>query len=311
MKLDPIADTKLHSLRTSTVQKFIDRLEGEASVVLTRKIRTTMRGIVKYGLSRDFLRVDPVVATTVSKRPATDIEDGGDRFPTKAELKSLLEVAERRVNQDQGYAMAVLQTLMFCGLRISELRGLTAPMVTTGSATPTLRVVQRADKWQRLGPPKSKTSRRTVPLGRGTAIALAQWMIAKPVGDFHLVFPNGSGNVESYANFWNRFWVPLCGDAGLADPLVRIRKDRNSGIRKQVLSWKPRFGPHALRHAYASMLIENGSDLKRVSALMGHSKVATTLDLYGHLWADDERDNEIANAAERLILGESFEKSAA
>ena len=46
--------------------------------------------------------------------------------------------------------------------------------------------------------------------------------------------------------------------------------------------------PHALRHYYASLLIRSGASVKVVQARLGHASAKTTLDVYGHLWPDDE-----------------------
>ena len=45
---------------------------------------------------------------------------------------------------------------------------------------------------------------------------------------------------------------------------------------------------HDLRHAFASMLVSAGCSVKAVSAALGHSSAATTLNLYSHLWPGDE-----------------------
>ena len=62
---------------------------------------------------------------------------------------------------------------------------------------------------------------------------------------------------------------------------------------------RPRYGLHALRHFYASWLIDQGFAPKRVQALMGHSNIAMTLDIYGHLFpvSDDERSKLAVGAA--------------
>jgi integrase len=46
-------------------------------------------------------------------------------------------------------------------------------------------------------------------------------------------------------------------------------------------------GPHALRHAYASMLIA-GESVKVVSERPGHTNAAMTLNVYSHLFPDSE-----------------------
>ena len=44
-----------------------------------------------------------------------------------------------------------------------------------------------------------------------------------------------------------------------------------------------RLPPHAMRHTYASLLIETGAPLKYVQDQLGHSSIQITADLYGHL----------------------------
>jgi integrase len=47
-------------------------------------------------------------------------------------------------------------------------------------------------------------------------------------------------------------------------------------------------GFHALRHYYASTLIRAGESVKVVQERLGHTSATMTLDVYGHLWTDDE-----------------------
>lgn len=49
------------------------------------------------------------------------------------------------------------------------------------------------------------------------------------------------------------------------------------------MQYKPKFSPYDLRHFYASMLIEQRVNLKKIQKLMGHSNITTTLNIYGHL----------------------------
>ena len=45
---------------------------------------------------------------------------------------------------------------------------------------------------------------------------------------------------------------------------------------------------HALRHTHASMLIDAGIDIVKISKRLGHANVSTTLDVYSHLFAARE-----------------------
>ena len=46
--------------------------------------------------------------------------------------------------------------------------------------------------------------------------------------------------------------------------------------------------PHDLRHFYASTLIRSGASIKVVQARLGHASAKVTLDVYGHLFEDED-----------------------
>ena len=45
---------------------------------------------------------------------------------------------------------------------------------------------------------------------------------------------------------------------------------------------KLKFDFHSLRHTHATILVENGADIKNVQARLGHEKIETTLQTYVH-----------------------------
>jgi integrase len=86
-------------------------------------------------------------------------------------------------------------------------------------------------------------------------------------------------------------------------------------IRTETIDGKrvrrPMYSPYALRHYYASKLIEKGKDLKFIQNAMGHSKIEITLNVYGHLLKG--RDEAHKGTAEELaaeILGKRNPASA-
>lgn len=44
-----------------------------------------------------------------------------------------------------------------------------------------------------------------------------------------------------------------------------------------------RHGLHGLRHTHATLLLEDGVDIKTVSERLGHDSIQTTLELYAHV----------------------------
>ncbi len=129
-----------------------------------------------------------------------------------------------------------------------------------------------------------------------------------PQGSLDLVFPNGEGNIEFHANIVTRGPQPPTVAAGLTVPAV----DRN-GKPKLDKEGKPIMvakytGLHALRHLYASWLINpkekggQGKDIKTVQELMGHSSIVMTADTYGHLFPSTN-DQEALAEAEKALLG--------
>lgn len=57
--------------------------------------------------------------------------------------------------------------------------------------------------------------------------------------------------------------------------------------------------PHILRHTACTRLAEAGIDPKALQVIMGHSDIATTMDIYNH--ADYERIQNEMKKAENII----------
>ncbi|MBQ6198083.1 MAG: tyrosine-type recombinase/integrase [Bacteroidales bacterium] len=62
--------------------------------------------------------------------------------------------------------------------------------------------------------------------------------------------------------------------------MPRTYRDYFYRLLKKLGLPKTRF--HALRHSFATRCIESKCDYKTVSAILGHSSIATTLNLYVH-----------------------------
>ena len=67
-------------------------------------------------------------------------------------------------------------------------------------------------------------------------------------------------------------------------PLGELRWQFDMAAKKVGLSG---LVPHELRHTSASLAIAAGANVKVVQRMLGHKSATLTMDLYGHLYADD------------------------
>jgi integrase len=259
------------------------RREGR-SEIMAKKVITSLGGIVAHAMSLGLASRNPVREAVqygrrrnrLAKRHQTRLEVGVD-IPSKDELRAILAHAPDRWRP-------LIVTAVFTGLRASELRGLTWDDVDLTRAT--LRVRQRADRWNAIGSPKSATSAREVPLVPMVVNALKEWRLACPKGPLGLVFPDDNGNVERLHN------------------ISRNALGRAQQAAGMCTSWKaPRYSLHSFRHAAASLFIEQGLSPKRVQALMGHSSIQMTFDVYGHLWPSQDDDQETMRQLQARVVG--------
>ena len=105
------------------------------------------------------------------------------------------------------------------------------------------------------------------------ASTLKSWRDDCAAGELDLVFPNGKGNIENHANIHHRIFVPLLTENGI------VKTDGS-----------PRFSFHALKHAAASLFIEQNWPPKKIQSLLGHSSITMTMDVYGHLFENPKGD---------------------
>jgi integrase len=152
--------------------------------------------------------------------------------------------------------------------------------------TGVLHVRQRADRFNRLGPPKSRAGRRTVPLAPMVINTLKEWKLTCPRTDLDLVFPSEKGGIIWHGNLYLRGWRVLLDHCDLAGT-----KD---GQRPYTF--------HSLRHAAVSLMIETGWPPKKVQEIIGHGSIQMTLDTYGHLWPTPDDDRAAMARLEARLL---------
>lgn len=214
----------------------------------------------------------------------------GVDIPTREEIKAIVTAAH-------GWWRPLLLTAIFTGLRASELRGLRWANVDLQKRE--LHVRERADEYKQLGRPKSGAGERTVPLTPMVVKTLREWKLQCPKGELALVFPTTKGGIAGHQSLVRSGLIPALIAAEVTVDVP--------GAHDSVLKRAKYTGLHALRHFYASWCIncraDGGLELppKVVQERLGHSTIAMTLDVYGHLFPRHDDSEELA-AAERALL---------
>lgn len=181
---------------------------------------------------------------------------------------ALLDAASPEIATPGKHAMAardlaLAELLYGSGLRISEALGLDTgqillpnrPQPGEGTARPA-----RTDAFVRVLGKGGKE--RVVPLSDASVAALAAWLAERPAlaaPEEKALFVGTSGK-RLNRRVAARIIADLCKKAGLPETV----------------------SPHALRHSFATHLLENGADLRSLQELLGHARLTTT-QRYTHL----------------------------
>jgi integrase len=282
-----IGAEKLSRLTAPAVKEFTNDLIRSMSRALAAMVLRSLKMAIGNAMTAG--KVAQNVAAGV-KIKAKSREDEEVTIPTKAEWNAIVAEASGRWRP-------LFVTAAFTGMRASELRGLRWSAVDFERRV--IRVDQRADKWGSIGDPKSSTSRREIPMMPAVVTTLLEWRKECPKGELGLVFPNLRGNVEMHTNVLKRGWYPTLLAAGVFDRTIETAVTEDGFKFCEV---RPAYGFHALRHFYASLIIESGFQPKKVQALLGHSSIQMTFDTYGHLFSNLDDDHaRLADIEQKLL----------
>jgi integrase len=275
----PMARTFEDQLRTDRSPSMVRKILGSLSAILAD---AQERGLVAQNVVRSLRRR----RRRGRERRADKRQKGrlnvGVQIPSPDEVRAIVAHLEGRWRP-------LVLTAIFTGLRASELRGLRWDDVDFKRGE--IHVRQRADRFHKIGHPKSEAGERTIPLLPLLTNALREWKLQCPKGALNLVFPNGRGHIESHSNILKRALHPVQIAAGV----TKAGKAKYTGL-------------HALRHFYASWCINRRVDgglelpLKLVQSRLGHASIQMTADRYGHLFPRGDDKAELA-AAEKAFLG--------
>lgn len=250
----------LPSIAATDVRTWLASLhdDGKSPATIQRHWAAA-RSFFRWARTHGFIEADPSAGVRSAKVPK--------RLPQVLGAEQAARIMDQAVAAAQDDESprgcrdaAILEVLYGSGIRVSELCGLDLSDLDRGRAT--VRVLGKGNK------------QRTVPLGDPAWQALDRWLARR--GEWVTV---ASGQA-----------VILGVRGGRIDPRV-VRRVVHTHLRLDEDA--PDLGPHGLRHAMATHLLEGGADLRSVQEMLGHESLATT-QIYTHV------SNERLQAAFRL-----------
>lgn len=260
-----IGKKKLRALTVWDVRVMCQELGQDG---LQRRGVQFVHAVLRAGL-QNAMR-DELIARNVAKLvqvPAPVYEVGQGLKPDDA--RKLLKAAESE------RLSALFVVAVYLGLRRGELLGLQWEHVDLEKETlQVVQTLQRVDGQLQLVPPKTRRSRRTIPLPPPVVEALKVHKIAQ--GKERLAA--GSGWQDSGMVFASAAGTPMEPD-NLRRSWYRVR---------QVLPEpRPRF--HDLRHTCVTLLLNEGVAPHVVQEIAGHRAIDVTMTIYAHTSLEEKR----------------------
>ena len=214
---------------------------GKARSSVARKL-SGLRTFIKYLRREEVIEHDPTQVAVAPKRDQTI-----PVFLGEPEIARLLEMPD--INNELGRRdRAIFELFYASGLRLSELVAIDLEHLDLSNRM--VRVMGKGRK------------ERLLPFNQSAATAIRAWM-----KDRAKILSGRKMRV------------------GAADPLfINYRGTRLTGrsvdrlLRKYVAQCSTRMGisPHALRHSFATHLLQRGADLRAIQELLGHARLSTT-----------------------------------
>jgi integrase/recombinase XerD len=234
----------LYEARQADIQQYLAVKTPHSKQRSVSRLIASLRRFYRHALRENRVGVDPMLQIESPKLPRSL-----PKSLTEDDVVALLNAP----STDQPLGLrdrAMLELLYACGLRVSELVGLSVPEVSLQDGV--IRVTGKG----------SKT--RLVPMGEEALDWISRYLrearpeiLQRRLSDS--LFVTNRGEPMTRQAFWY---------------LIK-RYALQAGISKPI-------SPHVLRHAFATHLLNHGADLRVVQMLLGHADISTT-QIYTHV----------------------------
>lgn len=249
-----LGGVRLAQLTALHIENFLAAMDADHVGARARRAAfDLLSSVLAYGVKLDVVARNPAARVERPAMPKSQI-----RALTSGDATRLLTVAR---DTAPAWVYAAI-ALGLAGLRRGEVFGLVWGDVDLEAGRVRVRqALKRPVKGaQYVSEPKTKTSRRVVPLPIWAVSALQAHRAALGAVPMPTlpVFTNESGGWVHLGHFYADHWTPLRNAAGLPKTATL----------------------HGLRHTAATLLIGSGVDVRTTQGLIGHARASTTLDIY-------------------------------
>lgn len=147
--------------------------------------------------------------------------------------------------------------------------------------------------------PKTKQSKRKVPMNKVCAIALKKQKLQSDVVKAKSCKFESVPDEFKQLLFTTKYGTPI-NAVVLGDAVNSIVDEIN--LMKDPLEEFERFSPHCFRHTFATRCFESGIQPKTVQSYLGHASLKMTMDLYTHVLNDKKQEemNKLEDTMNRI-----------
>lgn len=242
-------------------RRFIMALERKnLSPKYIHNIAGWLTSVMGHAADRGWREGNPMKPEMLPEQTISDEQEEA-KFLTRDEAGAIIE------RMPQKYQLPAF-LLLATGMRPQEMRALKVSDVHLDAKQPVVRVTkaikQDRKNGAKVGTTKSRSGNRSIGLPRRSVVPLLAAHVKDRAGDEYL-FPGRDGR-----------WIPAETFYGAFKKGVR-RAQADKKLTKNP-------GPYALRHTHASLMIDQGMDIYKLSKHLGHSHVSVTESTYLHLY---------------------------
>ncbi len=249
------SEVVLTDLSKEIIQQWVETLSNQLSVNSLHAVYRIFKQGIKDAVQNGNIHQNPTIGVQLPKQTMSDV------CSFSREDQAIIE------DYCKSFKELPILIALDTGLRISEISGLQWQDINWINRTLSVnrnvqRIKQQGKTQLVIQPPKTKASKRVIPLTRRLYDLLQQ---QEPKAPEEFIFKGKDG---------------LSLDA-------RTLRYRFEHLKKQTNVEDLPF--HALRHTFATRCIEAGINSRTVSDLLGHSSVKMTLDIYTNSFLSEKR----------------------